>query len=110
MATLSSDQLADIQADLGISDDGAVFTTAELNRLFTRADGEYDLAVVYAIDQLLMDASKFNDYKAGSSSESKSQVFQQLTKMREMWGRRAGVGLGTLRAGVIDLDFMEKGD
>jgi len=110
VATLTSDQLSDMQADLGISDDGAVFTNADLNRLFTRADADYDLAVVYAIDQLMMDASKFNDYRAGSSSESKSQVFKHLQAMREMWGRRAGVGLGTLRAGVIDLDFMEKGD
>jgi len=110
MATLSSDQLGDMQGDLGISDDESVFTDDELNRLFTRADGDYDLGMVYALDQLLMDAAKLNDYMAGSSSEKKSQVFAQLEKMRKLWGTRAGVGAGILRAGVIDLDFMEKGD
>ena len=67
-------------------------------------------AVVYALDQLLMDAAKFNDYVAGSSSEKKSQVFDQLERMRKLWGAKAGVGYGTLRAGVINLDFQEKSD
>jgi hypothetical protein len=110
MAELSSDQLGDIQGDLGIADDEAVFTDAELHRLYTRADSSYDLAVVYALDQLLMDAAKFNDYKAGSSSESKSQVFKHLQGMRKLWSQKAGIGYGAISAGVIDLDFMEKGD
>ncbi len=107
---LSDDQITDLRADLGIQSAGAVFTDAELDRLYTRADGDYDLAVVYAIDQLLMDAAKFNDYTAGSSSEKKSQVFAQLKDVRTLWAERAGVVGGVMRAGVIDLDFMEKGD
>lgn len=110
MATLDSDQLSDIQGDLGIVADEAVFTDDELHRLYTRAVSSYDLAVVYALDQLLMDAAKFNDYKAGSSSESKSQVFKHLQDVRKVWGQRAGVGYGALSAGVIDLDFQEKSD
>lgn len=110
MSTLSSDQLSDIQADLGIDNTGTVFTDAELHRLFTRAGADYDRTVVYALDQLMMDAAKLNDYTSGASQEKKSQVFTQLKAMREMWARRAGVGLGTVRAGVIDMDFQEKGD
>jgi hypothetical protein len=110
MSTLSSDQLADLQVDLGISSDGSVFTDAELNRLFTRAEADYDRTVVYALDQIMVDAAKLNDYTAGASEEKKSQVFTALEKMRGIWARRAGVGLGTVRAGVIDMDFMEKGD
>jgi len=109
MATLTAEQRTDLQADLGISYDEAVFTDDELDRLYTRA-ASYDGAVVYALDQILMNAAKFNDYTAGSSSEKKSQVFAQLKMMREMWARRAGIGLGDLQAGVIDLDFMEKAD
>lgn len=107
---LSSDQLSDIQADLGISDDEAVFTDAELNRLYARADSDYDTAVVYALDQLLIDAAKFNDYTAGASSESKGQVFDHLMRFRNMKATAVGVGMGTIKAGVVDLDFMEKGD
>jgi len=110
MATLTADLRADLQGDLGIGSTGDVFTAAELDRLYTRASSDYDLAVVYALDQLLVDAAKLNDYTAGASSEKKSQVFAQLTKMRGVWGQRAGVGYGTLRGGVIDLDFQDKGD
>jgi hypothetical protein len=110
MATLTADQLADMQGDLGIGSTGDVFTDKELSRLYTRAGSDYDLTVVYALDQLLVDAAKLNDYTAGASSEKKSQVFNQLKMMRAMWGVRAGVGQGTLRAGVVDLDFQDKGD
>ena len=110
MATLSADQLGDLYGDLGIGSDGAVFTDTELHRLYTRADGDYDLAVVYGVEQIMMDAAKFNDYTAGSSTEKKSQVFAQLKEMRGIWAARAGVSGGTLQAGVVDLDFMEKGD
>ena len=110
MSTLTDDQLSDFQRDLGIVQDDTIFSDSELNRLFTRAEGDYDLAVCYAIDQLMMDAAKFNDYSAGSSRESKSQVFDHLQKMRAHWGSRAGVGYGELRAGVLDYDFQEKGD
>jgi len=108
--SLSSDQLGDIQGDLGISNDEAVFTDAELNRLYARADSDYETAVVFGFDQLLADAAKFNDYTAGQSQEKKSQVFANLEKLRGLWAKRAGVGFGRLRAGVLDLDFMEKGD
>ena len=71
MATLSAAQLGDIQGDLGIGSDGAVFTDSELHRLYTRADSDYELTVVYALEQLMVDAAKLNDYTAGSSSEKK---------------------------------------
>ena len=110
MAELSDDQRSDIQADIGIDSDQTVFTDAELDRLYTRASSDYDTAVVYALDQLLADAAKFNDYTAGASSERKSQVFENLMKLRNLKASMAGVGMGTIKAGVVDLDFMEKGD
>lgn len=108
--SLTTAQRTDMQADLGISNDQAVFTNAELDRLYERASSDYELAMCYALDQLLMDAAKLNDYTAGASSEKKSQVFDHLKDVRAAWGQRAGVGYGALGAGVIDLDFMEKGD
>ena len=101
--------LADLQGDLGISTDQTVFTDAELERLYLRAASDYSLAMVYGLRQLLMDAAKLNDYKAGQSSESKGQVFDHLKAMLEMWAAEAGVSAGKLTAGVIDLDFVEKG-
>ena len=107
---LTADQIGDLQRDLGIGTTGAVFTDAELNRLFERAGSDYDLTVVYALRQLLVDAAKLNDYTAGASTEKKSQVFKQIQEMLKVWSVQAGVSYGTLQAGVEDLDFQEKGD
>ena len=85
MATLTADQLSDMQADLGIGTDESVFTDDELNRLYTRASGGYTAAVVLAIRQLLMNAAKLNDYTAGETSEKKSQVFNHLKDLLEYW-------------------------
>ena len=106
---LTSDQLADMQGDLGIGSDEAVFTDAELNRLFARAESGYELAVAMGFRQLMADAAKFNDYTAGQSKESKSQVFEHLEKMFKFWMAEAGGGMAPLMAGTIILDFQEPG-
>jgi hypothetical protein len=113
---LTLTQRTDLQQDLGITASQAVFTDAQLDRLYERAGSVYELTVCLALDQLLMDAAKLNDYTAGASSEKKSQVFAQLQAMRKVWGLRAsavgaaGMGYGSLSGGVIDLDFMEEAD
>lgn len=110
---MSGDQLADMQRDLGFSDDEAVFKDAELDRLYTRAESNYELAVALGVRQLLMDAAKFNDYTAGASTERKSQVFEHLKEIHTMWASAAGVGtadggvLAALSAGTIIQDFQE---
>ena len=106
MATLTATQLADIQADLGIGSDAAVFTDAELNRLYTRAFSSYELAAALAIRQLMINAARFNDYTAGLTAEKKSQVFTQLKEMYEFWLTEAG-GLAPLVAGTIEQDMIE---
>lgn len=111
---LTAEQLADFQADVGIAADQAVFTDAELSRLYVRAGSDYNTAVALAIRQLMADAAKLNNYTAGASSERKSQVFDHLKAMYEVWSKAAGIGdagIGnTLTAGVLDLDFMEKAE
>lgn len=107
---LTVTQLTDMRRDLGIGDDGAVFTDPELNRLYERAGGtadDYPLAVAMALRQLMVDAAKLNDYTAGSSSEKKSQVFAQLKLMYKFWAAEAGGGLVPIVSGTITQDFME---
>lgn len=89
MASLTSTQRTDLQADLGISSDEAVFTNTELDRLYTRAGSDYNKTVVLAVRQLLMNAAKFNDYTAGDTQEKKSQVFKNLKQMYDMWSEEA---------------------
>ena len=82
---LTSDQLADIQGDLGISNDEAVFTDTELNRLYTRASDNYALAVYYGYRQILAQAAKFHNYTVANSSVSRSQMFDHLKDMLDFW-------------------------
>jgi len=85
MAELTSTQRADMQADLGIAADEAVFTNDELDRLYTRADADYNKAVYLAWRQLLADASKFSDYTAGQTREQKSQIYEHVKEMVAFW-------------------------
>lgn len=107
---LTADQLADLQGDLGISTDQAVFTDAELNRLYARAESSYEMAVASGFRQLMADAAKFNDYTAGQSSEKKSQVYDHLKDMYKTWAAEAGGGVAPLVEGTIIQDFQEPGD
>jgi len=99
-----------MRGDLGLPDDGSVFTDAELDRLYTRAGDNYAKAVYLAFRQILANAAKLNDYRIGSSSESKSQVFKQVQGMMAAWAVEAGVGTTAppLQTGVLILDFAEK--
>ena len=87
MAELSAAQLLDIRADLG--DDGTVFTDAELHRLYTRANSDYNTSVAMGVRQLLINASKMHDYSIAHSSESKGQIFKNLQDMLKYWDEKA---------------------
>lgn len=82
---LDSTLLKDLQGDLGIDASQTVFTDAELERLYTRANSNQDLAVYYGFRQLLASANKFFDYTAGLTTEKRSQVRAQLKESCEMW-------------------------
>lgn len=83
MATLTTDQLLYLRDDIG--DDGTVFTDNELNRNYTRADGDYNKAVVITLRQLLAQSAKLHDYRIAQSSESLSQVYKQVKGLLDYW-------------------------
>lgn len=86
---LTSDQLTDMQGDIGINNTETVFTDAELNRLYNRAGGDYKLGVILAFDQLLASAAKWTNYTEGQTSEDRSDRFKQVMELvaylREQW-------------------------
>lgn len=91
MAELTATQRSDMQADLGITADETVFTNEELDRLYTRAETKYELAVYFGYRQILADAAKLHAYRVGQTSMSEDQVFDHLTYMLELWGKEARV-------------------
>lgn len=82
---LDSNQLSDMQGDLGITTDQAVFTDTELNRLFDRAASDYNTAVYLAFRQLLADSAKFFNYTAGQTRIEREAVFQHVKSMVDFW-------------------------
>ena len=109
---LTATQLTDLQKDIGIGSDEAIFTDDELNRLHSRASGDYALTVAYALRQLLVDAARLNDYVeyaggAVAAREAKSQVFAHLKQMYDLYAAEAGGGLVPLVAGTLERDLIE---
>jgi len=82
---LTATQILDMQGDLGITADETVFSDTELNRLYTRAEESYELAIYYGYRQLLADANKYHEYTAGLSREKLDQVRAHLKDSMIMW-------------------------
>lgn len=82
--SISVQQLADLQADAGLDDSESVFTDAELSRIWDRVAGaanatlQHEAALALIYRQLLADANKFHDWKAGASEEKLSQIRANL--------------------------------
>lgn len=82
---LTATQRVDIQGDLGISADESVFTNAELDRLYARAENDYNLAVFFGYRQLLAQANKFHDYTEGMTTVKRQQVRASIAASMEFW-------------------------
>ena len=101
---LTADQLADMQADLGISDDQAVFTDAELERLFTRAGEVYESAVYLAWRQIFAQATTYIDYKVAQTEMKRSQVWDHIKAMLAHWKDEAASASGATGALFVGLN------
>lgn len=87
--SLSTAQLYDMYDDLGIGNVEGVFTDTELQRLYTRAGSDYNLAVYYAFRQLLAQANKFHNYTAGMTRVERKQVRDHIKDSMELWKSEA---------------------
>jgi hypothetical protein len=106
---LTATQRTDFQGDIGIGSDEAVFTNAELDRLYARSDSDYNGAVYLAWRQLMADAAKFNDYTAGQTQEKKSQVYDHIKDMVEFWKDEARVATNQVRLiGLLEVPPRDK--
>ena len=106
---LTATQRADMQGDLGITADESVFTNTELDRLYARADSDYNSAVYLAWRQLAANAAKFNDYTAGETQEKKSQIWDHIQEMLEFWKDEARVAANQVRSvGLLEVPPRDK--
>ncbi len=68
------------------------FSDTELNALYAQAVNNFFLAICYGYRTLMADMARLNDYKAGQSEEKRSQVFDHLFKMAELYQEWAFAG------------------
>lgn len=106
---LDSDQLLDLRGDLGIGPAPAVFTDAQLQRLYTRAGEHYNTAVYMAWLQIQAGAVGFVDYKVAQTSMSREQIFQHIKDMVARWGNASGVAASQVAiVGMVGVPPKEK--
>ena len=93
-------QRARLRADLDADEDA--LTDAEIDDIYARADEQYGdnaaaveaSARVVAIQQLMAGAAKRADYGQNASREKRSQVFDQLTRLRAIYEADVQTALG----------------
>lgn len=84
------------------------FSEDELNALYTDANFNFFLAVSFGFRVLMSNAAKFSDFTAGQSKESKSQIFDHLAAMAEMYQTWAYAGQQILLTSLIPVPPRER--
>jgi hypothetical protein len=82
-----------------------VFTDTRLNRLWTRAEEDYNTTVVYALRQLLADDRLLTVYTIGVDGLNKQKVFENTQALLKIWEKIAGLDMGELSSGTISTDI-----
>lgn len=82
---LSPEQTLDMLADLAAGAIGDVFSQVELDRLYTRAGDDYNLAVYMGWRQIAGDASRWVNYKVAQTQVDRGAAFDHIAKMLAFW-------------------------
>jgi hypothetical protein len=85
MGELSADELTDLRGDIGDTGDAQAFTDTELQRLYTRADEDYNATVLLSLRQLMGNSWKLHNYTQNASQEQRKQIFDNLKEMVKYW-------------------------
>ena len=85
----------------------AIFSDETLEQYYSDVGESFEKTIVECFDVLLSDAAKRAYYRQANSSESDSKVFDQLSKLRDQWAARAGVGKGQIRTGDLTFGFYD---
>lgn len=82
---LTAEQTTDMLADLASGALNDVFTQVELDRLYTRAGEDYNLAVYYGWRQIFGESTKWVDYQVAQTKVSKSQAALRIKDALALW-------------------------
>lgn len=105
VADPTTEQLADLRADLADTAVSPAFSDDDLARLWQRAGGRHERTCYLATRQLLMQANRFHDYMygQGATDQKASQVRANLKDMLAVFAAAGGAsatsaaGIGSIR-------------
>lgn len=81
---LTADELTLLRMEIG-DVDGTTFSDAELQAIYGAAGESWNGTLYRVYRVLTANAAKLHDYTAGESSEKRSQVFNNLLKLRDRY-------------------------
>lgn len=97
--TPSSDQIADLKADIGDVNDA--FSDPEITRIWSRVSGasdansQHEAALALMARQLMTNAAKLHDFSVAGDSNKASQIFKNMKALYETFKPSLESALGT---------------
>lgn len=82
---LTADQTTDMLTDLASGALDAVFTQVELDRFYTRAGDDYNLAVYYGWRQILANSATWVNYQVAQTKVERGAAFDHIKAMLALW-------------------------
>lgn len=82
---LTAAQTLDMLGDLAAGDIDDVFSQVELDRLYERAESNYNLAVYYGWRQIAADAARWINYQVAQTKVDRSAAADRILKMLQFW-------------------------
>lgn len=79
MTTITGPEEISFRAKLG--NGGRGFATPDLDRIWVEAGESMTKAILIALEELMVDAARFNDYTQNDTQEKRSQVFDHIAKV-----------------------------
>jgi hypothetical protein len=97
---LSAAQILDIRGDLAIGVSGAsdeIFTDTELDRLYTRAGDDYNLAVYYGWRQIAADSARWINYQVAQTKVDRNDAANRILRMLSFWAEESRIAANQVR-------------
>lgn len=82
--TLTTAELTSLRRKVGDPSE-TTWDDDELNAIYDEADGDFNEAVAICFEELMVNAAKFADYTQNESSEKRSQIFANLSKLADRY-------------------------
>lgn len=111
MPTLTDDLTAQLRGEIGDDGENFVISNFDLQAMYTRASGDYDVTLVYALRR--MRAYYAKAVSTGKNDEAKrynNALFEHYSMLLKDAERVAGMDQGKLGVGSFDLNLYEEDD